>query len=285
MKLAIAASGYKNVVDETAVAFSLDYGPWDSAAWYVTAIEAAIEMLALLTPNDAMMEHIQQFARNSNGKPWITQLTAVAFRTKKVPRLRSSRWFSWLKCAKACLPEWHVRLGVWMFIGIALNMFKDPKDFMVFRKMSQGGGFGAEPVDNVDVPPDLKTLRSKCKSNLYIAAAVTSCEVRYNETVQLLKVETEWWAGRRGASSAVTCVSFLTGIAWDHVECSFLYKVLRLFSCQSSVFHNQPNQFTRTRVSAGLLLAGTAGMATKVMHKRASTRHVLSSGTWHLAVG
>ena len=115
----------------------------------------------------------------------------------------------------------HVRLGVWMFIGIALNMFKDPKDFMVFRKMSQGGGIGAEPVDNVDVPPDLKTLRSKCKSNLYIAAAVTSCEVRYNETVQLLKVETEWWAGRRQASPAVTCVSFLTGIAWDHVCTKF----------------------------------------------------------------
>lgn len=191
LKLAIAAAGYKNVVDETSVCFSLDYGPWDTCAWFRSSVEAAVEMAASLPSNDPMMEYIHSFSRGDT--IWQADLAGAIHRAK-VPRLRNSRWFSWLKTAKAFLPHWHIKLAIWMYMGVQMKICKDSKDFTLFEKLNPAGGGVLDRDENAaDIPPDLKSMRMKCKSNLYIAAVVAASEVRYNETVQLIKVEDVWF--------------------------------------------------------------------------------------------
>ena len=46
------------MLDETAVMFGLDYGPWGSAGWYSLAVEAAKDMVKVMSRYDPLLEHL-----------------------------------------------------------------------------------------------------------------------------------------------------------------------------------------------------------------------------------
>ena len=189
IKLAIAEANYKNVVDETSLMFNLDYGPWDSAVWFSLTVEGALEMIKTLPPNDKM---VQFFSPLMPTPDWQSSIDSASFMEKKVPRMRSVRFFGWMKTAKVFVKEWFLKVMVWIFIGVQLGYFKDAKQFLCIYKRLPANVAANE--DGPELPPELQALRKKCKNNLHIAACVGSNESRYYETQQLIAVQDPWYS-------------------------------------------------------------------------------------------
>ena len=222
LKNAVSEAGYQNMLDETAVMFGLDYGPWGSAGWYSLAVEAAKDMVKVMSRHDPLLEHLGF----SSTEDWRSTVAESEFVRRKVPRLRAS-WFSWFKTARAFMAEWRVRTLVWMYIGIKLKMFKDPKEFMALAKHIKPGEAPAEApaassadAKPEEVPEGMKRLRAKCKNNLHIAACVGANEMRYHEVWQLIKAKEPWYFEQHvNYISMYTCVLFAFHV---HPPCLFL---------------------------------------------------------------
>ena len=94
MKLTVKAAGYKNVEDETTLMFSLDYGPWESHAWFHLALEGACEMMKVLPNDDAMMAYLSpKIAADQDlsgsgvqlqKADWRSELSKASFMLRKV---------------------------------------------------------------------------------------------------------------------------------------------------------------------------------------------------------
>ena len=152
---ALKACNLYSTVITSALVFNLHYGPWKGAGWFSQIIDAAADMVNVLSPSDRLLMSVWDSICADRGwhcshekglgarRSFLAGLQDVRAVTNKGPQVAGSRWFSWMHAAAFWDQEWHTKLLLLLFICIQNGVLNSRST--LFRKPTK------EPVPD-DAP-------------------------------------------------------------------------------------------------------------------------------------
>lgn len=134
-KLAVSDFGLWCVIQLATIPFNLNFGPWESTAWFSNIVQMAERLLE--TIDAANPQHTALYALickdmghyEPKGSPEHKRIIfemcfqGDAFKTKGV-KVSLNRWFAWLAAASLFVRDWHVRMLSYICIGQCMGVFK-----------------------------------------------------------------------------------------------------------------------------------------------------------------
>ena len=208
LKMAISSAGLWDAVLLWGVVFSVNYGPFESAGWWMQAKEAAKDYSDHSSVDCPLLQALlPRIAKESGcperlGDPGYAQevldtLWAQRAFLQKGPKLALARWLSWMHCWSFWERQMGIRLLGLLYLGINLGYLdhRPASSQLSLQAMRPPDEHGVLGSTRQSARLAVRSVRDRCKNMLHVATLVLadSALVRKGSILDVLSRGVRKW--------------------------------------------------------------------------------------------